>query len=442
MTPLLSHQLLRTQSDDRLTALAVAGHDRAFEAIVDRYRKPLQRYLRRLLSEALAEDVLQATFVRAWQALGGGTEVRDLRPWLYRIAHNQAVNALRAASVALPDGPELADAGGAVPTLSTEGEVERREALRQTLDDIGALPDRQRAALVAVAVADRPHADVAAELGLSDGALRQLLLRARTALRATATAITPYPLVGWLSAGQEISATRVAEAAAGAGSAGLGLKAGAAVLAAGAVVAGAPALRDEHPPARVTHSTTTHAAAATPLGAHAGGAQAHPVATVRSTPTARTSANEQSAHSGTGRGSSAPSPSGSSAGSRPSAGSGSGSGHSGRSGDDDSSESGAGGSGSGSGDSVSGSEGSSPRHGSRDDGGEDRMAPSSGGEGSGSGDGTGYGSGSGGESSSSGDGATSDQSVVTAVPSQPPAPTEGDSSGYEADSAPFGTSGD
>jgi RNA polymerase sigma factor (sigma-70 family) len=443
MTPLLSNQLLCTQSDDRLTALAVAGHDRAFEAIVDRYRKPLQRYLRRLLSEALTEDVLQATFVRAWQALGGGTEVRDLRPWLYRIAHNQAVNALRAASVALPDGPELIDAGGAVPTLSTEGEVERREELRQTLDDIGALPDRQRAALVAVAVADRPHADVAAELGLSDGALRQLLVRARTALRATATAITPYPLVGWLSAGQEISATRVAEAAAGAGGAGLGLKAGAAVLAAGAMVAGAPALRDEHPPARVTHSTTqaTHAAAATPLGARAGGAQADPVATVRSAPTARTSANEQSAHGGTGTGSSTPSPSGSSAGSRPSAGSGSGSGHSGRSGDDDSSESGAGGSGSG--DSVSGSEGSSPRHGSRDDGGEDRMAPSSGGEGSGSADGTGDGSGSGdGESPSSGDGATSDHSVVTTVPSQPPAPTEGHSSGYEADSAPSGTSGD
>ena len=80
MAPMLSTPLLRTQSDRRLAALAAAGHDRAFEAIVERYRRPLQRYLRRLLSEALAEDVLQATFVRAWQALGTGTEVRDLRP--------------------------------------------------------------------------------------------------------------------------------------------------------------------------------------------------------------------------------------------------------------------------------------------------------------------------------------------------------------------------
>jgi RNA polymerase sigma factor (sigma-70 family) len=240
MTPLLSTPLLRTQSDRRLAAMAGDGHDRAFEAIVERYRRPLQRYLRRLLAEPLAEDVLQATFVRAWQALRVGTDVRDLRPWLYRIAHNQAVNALRAAGAALPDAPD-------VPLVaSPEIEVERREELRATLDGIEALPDRQRAALLAVAVADRPHADVAAELGLSDGALRQLLLRARTALRAATTAITPYPFMTWLAAGQDATAARVTEVAAGAGGAGVAIKAGAAVLAAGAVVAGAPALRDEH----------------------------------------------------------------------------------------------------------------------------------------------------------------------------------------------------
>src|SRR5256885_9249330 len=102
MTPLLSSALRRVQTDERLAELAADGHDRAFEAIVERYRRPLERYLRRLLSEALAEDVLQATFVRAWQALRAGTDVRELRPWLYRIAHNQALNTLRAAGSALP----------------------------------------------------------------------------------------------------------------------------------------------------------------------------------------------------------------------------------------------------------------------------------------------------------------------------------------------------
>jgi RNA polymerase sigma factor (sigma-70 family) len=254
MAPVLSTPLLRTQSDGRLVALAADGHDRAFEAIVERYRRPLQRYLRRLLSEALAEDVLQATFVRAWQALRAGTDVRDLRPWLYRIAHNQALNTLRAAGSALPA------VAAELPAVSLEAEVERREELRAALHGIESLPDRQRAALIAIAVADRPHADVARELGMSDGALRQLLLRARTTLRAAATALTPYPMMSWLAGGQEATAARVAEVAVGAGGAGVALKAGVAALAAGAVVAGGPALRSDHHLAPASARSPAHEA--------------------------------------------------------------------------------------------------------------------------------------------------------------------------------------
>jgi RNA polymerase sigma factor (sigma-70 family) len=378
MTPMLSNQVLRTQSDRRLAELASSGHDRAFEAIVDRYRKPLQRYLRRLLSEALAEDVLQATFVRAWQALRGGTEVRDLRPWLYRIAHNQAVNALSAASAALPEAPDVVEAAGAFEMgAGPEAEVERRDELRRTLDGIGALPDRQRAALVAVAVADRPHADVAAELGMSDGALRQLLLRARTALRAGATAITPYPLVGWLSAGQDVTATRVAEVAAGAGGVGVAFKAGAAVLAAGAVVASTPALRDEHAPSRATTTSRT-----TTIDDRGGRGEPEP-ADDRGGRSASDDSGSRSGHSGddnSGRGSSN-----------------SGSGHSGRG----SSNSGSGHSGSGSSNSGSGSSGSgSSGSGSSGSGSSGSGSSGSGSGGSGSGGSGSSGSGAGGSGSS------------------------------------------
>jgi RNA polymerase sigma factor (sigma-70 family) len=293
MTPLLSTPLLRTQSDRRLATLAADGHDRAFEAIVERYRRPLQRYLRRLLSEPLAEDVLQASFVRAWQALGSGTEVRDLRPWLYRIAHNQALNTLRAAGSALPA------VGEPLPGVSLEVEIERREELREALHGIEALPDRQRAALVAVAVADRTHADVAAELGMSDGALRQLLLRARTTLRAAATGLTPYPLMTWLAGGQEATAARVADVAVGAGSAGVAMKTGAAMLAAGAVVAGGPALRGDpapHHPKAAPASTHAHRPAAPRRAA----AVAAPSATVVRVSHVQRPASVAKAHTSTG----------------------------------------------------------------------------------------------------------------------------------------------
>src|SRR5688572_15480305 len=96
MAARISATLLRTQNDQRLVALATHGSEQAFEALVERYRRPLQGYCRRLLLPAeAAEDVVQQAFLNTWQALQRGTEVRDLRAWLYRVTHNAALNSLR-----------------------------------------------------------------------------------------------------------------------------------------------------------------------------------------------------------------------------------------------------------------------------------------------------------------------------------------------------------
>ena len=72
MSPWFSDALLRAQSDDRLVMLARAGHERAFVAIVERYRRPLHAFARRLVPEARVEDVLQQAFLNAWAALSAG----------------------------------------------------------------------------------------------------------------------------------------------------------------------------------------------------------------------------------------------------------------------------------------------------------------------------------------------------------------------------------
>src|SRR4051794_38507407 len=268
MTPLLSSALLRAQTDDRLVELAAAGHDRAFEAIVERYRRPLLRYLRRLLSDTLAEDVVQATFINAWSSLRTGTDVRDLRPWLYRIAHNAAINSLKKVGEAMEEVPESAGGFATEPAA----ELERRDEMQRALTSIAALPSRQRAALLAVAVDGRAHAEVAQELGLTDGAVRQLVHRARTTLRTGVTAITPLPLLyAMVASAGDSTVARVAEVAAGAGGAGaasLSLKAGAAaVLATGALVTGGPQVAHVvHPSQRVPEPAATRAAPAASSG--------------------------------------------------------------------------------------------------------------------------------------------------------------------------------
>src|SRR3954464_10189664 len=120
--------LLRTQTDERLVALARAGHDRAFEAIVERYRRSLLRACRRILPEARAEDALQQALVAAWRGLQRGDEVRELRPWLYRIARNTALNQLRMAGYDLDELVETLSA-----THDPEEEILRRAVVRQTL---------------------------------------------------------------------------------------------------------------------------------------------------------------------------------------------------------------------------------------------------------------------------------------------------------------------
>jgi RNA polymerase sigma factor (sigma-70 family) len=235
-----SVKLLRTQTDDRLVALAAAGHERAFEAIVERYRRPLLRHCRRYLPEARAEDALQQALVSAWGALRRGDDVRELRPWLHRIVHNTSLNALRAAGYDYEQLHDTLHGSGGPAELA-----ERRAVVRQTLAGLAALPERQREALLQIAVEGRSQEEVAEELGLSHGAVRQLVHRARTSLRTAATAVMPLPLAGWLAAedGDRDLVARLGELVAGTGAGATLAKAGAVAALAGGAVAG-PAVVD------------------------------------------------------------------------------------------------------------------------------------------------------------------------------------------------------
>ena len=84
---------------DELIARARAGDDGAFRELTDPHLRELQVHCYRMLgSFADAEDALQDTLLAAWQGLGGFEGRASLRTWLYRIATNRCLSALRAAS--------------------------------------------------------------------------------------------------------------------------------------------------------------------------------------------------------------------------------------------------------------------------------------------------------------------------------------------------------
>ena len=169
--------LLRTQSDERLVDLTREGNDRAFEAVVERYRRPLLRYCSRLLPPSRAEDAVQQTFVNAYDAVRNGDAELRLRPWLYRIAHNASLNLLRQNGWSHEQLSEDIDGVETPPEA-----LARNERLRAVIAAVRELPERQRDAIVLRAVEGRSYDEIAAELGVTGGAVRQLLNRARKEL--------------------------------------------------------------------------------------------------------------------------------------------------------------------------------------------------------------------------------------------------------------------
>jgi RNA polymerase sigma factor (sigma-70 family) len=253
--------LLRAQTDERLARLAALGSDRAFEAIVERYRRPLLGYARRMVGDSRAEDVVQAAFVNAWARMRDGAEIRDLRAWLFRIVHNGAVNQLKRAS---SSDVELQDTAAEPRRL--EDDVERRETMRATLGQIAQLPEQQRAALIGSVVQGRRSRELSAELGVTEGAVKMLVHRARSSVRAAAAAFVPFPLLVKLTGGSA-GAGAAGTAGAGATTAGAGLiggtalKAAAVVACAGVVGTAAPAIVPSERPASAPAAQSQGAAA-------------------------------------------------------------------------------------------------------------------------------------------------------------------------------------
>jgi RNA polymerase sigma factor (sigma-70 family) len=196
--------LLRTQSDARLVDLVRAGNDRAFEAIVLRYHRPLLRHCRRLLPAARAEDAVQQTLLRALEAMRADERELQLGPWLHRIAHNTAIDSLRRMDSHWEELDERMD--GVEPTHAA---VERRARFDSVMSSMGTLPERQRRALVLRELEGRSYDEIAATLGVTGDGVRQLLNRARNAMRAAATAVVPPALVGRIAGSQ--ASVRVAE---------------------------------------------------------------------------------------------------------------------------------------------------------------------------------------------------------------------------------------
>src|SRR5690349_4809044 len=185
---------------------ARAGDEGAFRELTDPYRRELQLHVYRIVGSTQdAEDLLQETLLAAWRGLEQFEERASVRAWLYRIATNRSLDALRASRRRREDSrmiemPEPTRYGEAIwlepyPDVLLEGiadEASGPEARYEVKEAVAVafvaglqhLPPQQRAVLVLRDVLGFRAAEVADMLDTSDASVNSLLRRARGAFES------------------------------------------------------------------------------------------------------------------------------------------------------------------------------------------------------------------------------------------------------------------
>lgn len=175
--------------DFEAVRLALAGDKRGAEVLLARYQMDVYNTTLRILgNQADAEDATQDVFVRALTRLDQYRSSEPFGAWLHGIARNRSIDLLRRRrpEIDLDAAPAAGRASGDVEALAL-GNLER-ERLRAALDR---LPARDRALLVLRYWEDQSVETVAGALGMTEGAAKVALLRARRALAAILLAEEP-----------------------------------------------------------------------------------------------------------------------------------------------------------------------------------------------------------------------------------------------------------
>jgi RNA polymerase sigma factor (sigma-70 family) len=172
-----------TDPDEALLARVAEGDAAAVRALVGRKLPRLMSLGQRMLGDAAeAEDVAQEAFLRVWKQAPRWRPGRaKFDTWLHRVALNLCYDRLRRRREIVTDQPpEQADPGPA-----PDRGLEARDTSARVSRALGALPDRQREAIVLCHYQELGNIEAAAVMGVSVEALESLLGRGRRALRAT-----------------------------------------------------------------------------------------------------------------------------------------------------------------------------------------------------------------------------------------------------------------
>jgi RNA polymerase sigma-70 factor, ECF subfamily len=166
------------------------GDAGSFDELLRRYRMPLVKYFCRMVrDQALAEDLAQEAFLRVYKARHRYRPDARFTTWLYRIATNLALNAIRDARGRQPQvgNGRREDSEMPLEFVDTRASIEQQlietDRGRMIREAIEALPENQRAAVILHKYQDVDYRQIAGVLKVSESAVKSLLFRAYETLR-------------------------------------------------------------------------------------------------------------------------------------------------------------------------------------------------------------------------------------------------------------------
>ena len=171
-------------SDEQLIREITAGNDAAFKKLMERYQQQLFRTVMGFVhTKEDAEDVTQEVFISVYRSLHTFQGESEFSTWLYRITVNMSLNFLRSNRK-----KRLLDSLEALFTLRSDEktpleELESAERDRRIRKAIDSLPEKQRMAFILSRYEELPQKKIAAVMNRSEGAVEQLLQRAKENLQ-------------------------------------------------------------------------------------------------------------------------------------------------------------------------------------------------------------------------------------------------------------------
>jgi RNA polymerase sigma-70 factor, ECF subfamily len=176
-------------NDRELVAIAVSGFDGSFEELVRRYQRPISAYVYRMVGNyESALDLTQEIFIKVYNSLNRYRAEFKFSTWIYKIAHNAAVDHLRRTATreqSLVIGPEgdTFDLPLESALLSPEQESEQKERRGEIEAVVRALPANYRELIILRHSQDLSYEEIVEVTGLPLGTVKNRLFRAREMMR-------------------------------------------------------------------------------------------------------------------------------------------------------------------------------------------------------------------------------------------------------------------